>query len=560
MKTPLPPESQLSPTPSPGAASSVRAAPGGDAAASFGRPQRFGKYTLLRKLATGGMAELFLALQRSVAGFEKLVVIKRILPRLNQDRAFIEMLLHEARVVATLSHPNIVHVFDLGQVDGTYFIAMEHVHGEDIRSIARQMRRTSAPSGEPGKPREFSREHALRIVLGICAGLSYAHEKRDLDGTALNIVHCDVSPQNVLVTFSGDIKIIDFGIAKSERALHADTTGKLRGKVPYMSPEQARGEPLDARSDIFSTGVILFELTTGHRLFKTSSEYETLRAICERDYPRPSDLVAGYPPALEAIVMRALCRDREGRFPTARALQAALEDFVRSEQLVVSPIGLAHFMHTLFAEKLVSQKEALLYGRQLAEAIEPGGEGPASDRTDRNDRNEKEFGGAHLSMPAASHTVTSSLPGIGRAFPWAFAGTAGTAMLVVLFGAAFYANHAKRGAPPPTATVSESPAAGVGAPSTPAVVSESPQPAGVPARASGFARAAAPATGKLDVAAAGGTCTVAIDGKAFGPTPLSAIELPAGAHEVACTALGGKTQSATIQVPAAGAVRHRFAL
>ena len=185
----------------------------GDDGATDGLPRRFGKYTLLRKLAVSGMAELFLAIQRSVAGFEKLIVIKRILPSMNQDRAFIDMFLHEARVAATLSHPNIVQIFDVGQVDTTYFIAMEHVHGEDLRSIVRQMKKKGV--------NDFPLEHAISIVLGTCGGLAYAHEKRDIDGSALNIVHRDISPQNVVVTVSGDVKIVDFGIAKSDTKLYA---------------------------------------------------------------------------------------------------------------------------------------------------------------------------------------------------------------------------------------------------------------------------------------------------------------------------------------------------
>src|SRR5580704_15309183 len=174
-------------------------------------PRRFGKYTLIRKIAVGGMAELYLAIQKSVAGFEKLVVIKRILPAMNQDRAFIAMLLHEARIAATLSHANIVHVFDVGQVAGTYYIAMEHVHGEDLRAIVRQMRKKAIS--------EFPLEHTLSIMLSVCSGLTYAHEKRDLDGSSLKIVHRDISPHNVVVTFSGDVKIVDFGIAQSSTAV-----------------------------------------------------------------------------------------------------------------------------------------------------------------------------------------------------------------------------------------------------------------------------------------------------------------------------------------------------
>ncbi|HEY8079872.1 MAG TPA: serine/threonine-protein kinase [Labilithrix sp.] len=368
-----------------------------------GLPKKFGKYTLIRKLATGGMAELFLAIQKSVAGFEKLQVIKRILPSMNQDKAFIDMLLHEARVAATLSHPNIVQIFDVGMADGQYYIAMEHVHGEDLRSIVRQMKKKNVF--------EFPLEHALAIVLGMCAGLAYAHEKRDLDGSALNIVHRDISPQNVVVTFTGDVKIVDFGIAKSadKGMLEQTKSGKLKGKVPYMSPEQARGEHLDARSDIFASGVMLFELTTGKRLFKGASEYETLKLICERDYPTPSDVRPEYPPDLEPIVMKALSKDPNARYQSAREMQADIEAFVRRHQIAVSNIALNQFMQSLFEEKLAAQKEALLQGKQLADIIEMQA---ALSQTSMDSELDNAAGSgpraaSTQSMPAAAHTVTA---------------------------------------------------------------------------------------------------------------------------------------------------------
>ncbi len=327
-----------------------------------GLPRQFGKYTLVRKIATGGMAELFLAIQRSVGGFEKLIVIKRILPSMNRSQAFIEMLLHEARIAATLSHPNVVQVFDVGMIDGAYFIAMEHVHGEDLRAIVRQMKSRKAT--------EFPVEHAISSVVGVCAGLAYAHEKRDLNGAALNIVHRDVSPQNVIVTFSGDVKVVDFGIAKSDARSGDDTeSGRLKGKVPYMSPEQARGEPVDSRSDVFAAGVMLFELTTGRRLFKASSEYETLKLICEREYPLPSRVCPAYPAGLEGIVMRALSKNRDERWQSAREMQEALEEFVRQGRVCASRTGLGHFMRTLFADKLENYTEALLRDKQLADIL-----------------------------------------------------------------------------------------------------------------------------------------------------------------------------------------------
>ncbi len=323
-------------------------------------PKRFGKYTLLRRLAVGGMAELFLALQRSVAGFEKLIVVKRILPRLANDEAFVEMLLQEARIAATLTHPNIAQVYDIGVVQGDYYIAMEHVHGEDLRSIIRQMRHSEV--------RSFPIEHSIAIALGCCKGLAHAHDGRDLDGNPLEIVHRDVSPQNVLVTFTGEVKLVDFGIAKAATS-NPDDHKKLKGKLAYMSPEQARREPLDGRSDVFALGIILFELSTGKRLFRSKTEEETLERVKSGDVPDPKSLNPNMPDALAAIIGKALKSDVADRYENARAMQADLEELIRQEQLVVSALSLGEWMKTLFAEKLDEQKRMLQEGRQLAEVL-----------------------------------------------------------------------------------------------------------------------------------------------------------------------------------------------
>ncbi|MEM9072870.1 MAG: PEGA domain-containing protein [Myxococcota bacterium] len=336
------------------------AAPGAPREAEEVLPKRFGKYTLLRRLAVGGMAELFLALQKSVAGFEKLIVVKRVLPNLVTDKAFVEMLLQEARIAATLTHPNIAQVYDVGVVDGDYFIAMEHVHGEDLRSIVRQMKKKEV--------RSFPLEHTLAIILGCCKGLAYAHEKRDLDGNPLEIVHRDISPQNVLVTFTGDVKLVDFGIAKASTTGEEDNN-KLKGKVPYMSPEQASGAVLDARSDLFSLGVMLFELCTGRRLFKGKDENDTLQIIIRGDYPTPRSINPALSQELERIILKALTVDRERRYNSAREMQADLETYIREAQLAVSPLSLGEWMQSLFDEKLAQQKQMLQEGRQLAEVI-----------------------------------------------------------------------------------------------------------------------------------------------------------------------------------------------
>lgn len=342
-----------------------------------GLPQRFGKYVLLRRLAVGGMAELFIALQRSAA-FEKLIVIKRILPEKTTDELFVRMLLKEARIAATLNHPNIVQTFDAGDVDGRYYIAMEHVHGEDLRAVVRGTRK----SGRKRMPLE----HALAIVLGVCAGLAHAHEKRGLKGEPLDIVHRDVTPHNVVVSYAGDVKLVDFGIAKGDDGSSAETTqvGQIKGKAPYMSPEQALGMPIDARSDLFAVGILLFELSTGKRLFKAANDFETLKLIVDSDYPTPSQVDPDYPPALEWIVMKALARKPEHRYQTARELLGDLEAFVREEKLAVTQGGLASYMRDILAERAIDQDAALQELKELVDTIhddEPvpsGGSGPRS--------------------------------------------------------------------------------------------------------------------------------------------------------------------------------------
>lgn len=327
-------------------------------------PVKFGKYTLIRHLATGGMAELYLAIQRSISGFEKLIVIKKILPRYSSDKEFIQMFLDEARIAATLNHPNVVQIYDVGSVEQDYFIAMEYIHGEDLRNIVGAMRKK--------KLTHFPLEHALAITVGVCKGLSYAHGHRGMSGEPLGIVHRDISPQNILVTFNGEVKIVDFGIARAaakDSSIDGHESGALRGKFPYMSPEQIKGKGLDRRSDIFSTGIILFELTTGRRLFKGKNEFDTLRKIVDDDYLRPTRIVPNYHPDLEDIVMIALQKDRELRYPDALAMQKDMEEFTHRNQVNISTIELGNFMEVLFREKIREEKEALKEGKKLADII-----------------------------------------------------------------------------------------------------------------------------------------------------------------------------------------------
>jgi serine/threonine protein kinase len=311
---------------------------------------RLGKYQLLRRLATGGMAELFLARTTAMAGFEKLVVLKRILPQHAESDDFIKMFLTEARLAATLHHPNIVQVYDIGEEGGHYFFTMEWVQGQDLRRIVRAARKASVP---------IPLEHVLHIIAGVAAGLDHAHGKVDTDGTPLGIVHRDVSPSNVLVTYDGAVKLVDFGIAKAAAFQSNTVAGTLKGKVPYMSPEQCRGEAVDRRSDIFSIGTLLWEMTTGSRLFAGDNEIAIINRVARGDVPLPTSVRPDYPPELEPIVMRALHADPTQRYQQAVDLQIDLEDFSREHRLPVSSARMGKFMRDLFAEEIATSAAQL---------------------------------------------------------------------------------------------------------------------------------------------------------------------------------------------------------
>ena len=310
--------------------------------------QQFGKFQLLKKIATGGMAEIHLAKQRGMEGFEKLVVIKMILPHLANNQEFVQMFLDEARIAARLNHPNIVQIFDLGRAGGTYFIAMEYIQGENLRTIAKTARKA-------GKPLPLG--HIVKIMSQACEGLYYAHTKQDTSGKPLNIVHRDISPQNILVSFDGVTKLVDFGIAKAATQVQETRSGVLKGKYAYMSPEQCLGRPVDARSDIFATGIVLWELATGTRLYRMSSELMILKEITEGRVVPPREVNQSIPAELEAIILKALEKDPKNRFQDAIQMHLALEEFMRNAQLSSSAVHLAGYLRELFPDRLESLRK-----------------------------------------------------------------------------------------------------------------------------------------------------------------------------------------------------------
>ncbi len=329
----------------------------------FGAGARLGKYEILKHLATGGMAQLFLARTSDIPGFQKIVAIKRILPKLATEREFIEMFLDEARIAATLQHANIVQMYDVAMLDGSYFISMEYVHGQDVRSILKKLfvRKERMPFGP-----------AIGIVMGVAAGLHYAHEKTGLDGLPLEIVHRDVTPQNVMVTYEGEVKLLDFGVARASNKVNQTRVGFLKGKVAYMSPEQGRGEPIDRGTDIFALGIMLYELTVGRKLFKAKSDFEILKLIVEGEVTPPSSLVPEYPPELEAVVLKALSKKREDRYQTARDVEDALDEVSRTLALSSSRREMSRFMERLFGRQLEAWQKAKAEGKSLEEHIERG--------------------------------------------------------------------------------------------------------------------------------------------------------------------------------------------
>ena len=309
---------------------------------------KIGRYELIQPLAIGGMAQVYLAKARGIEQFERLVVFKRILPSLSKDPQFISMFLDEARLAATLQHPNIAQVYDIGCQDGDYFFVMEYVDGKDVGRIRRQASANKHPIPLP---------HALKIVMDTATALHSAHERKGPDGTPLHIVHRDVTPSNIILTYEGCVKLIDFGIAKAVGRKTETKTGIRKGKTSHMSPEQCVGDPIDRRSDIFTLGILLFELTTGTRLFKSESEYETMQRIVRGSTPLPSDRVPGYDPALEAIVLRALERDPDDRYQTARQLHLDLDRFVQKNGLHASQYDMASYVRKLFHMKSEETEE-----------------------------------------------------------------------------------------------------------------------------------------------------------------------------------------------------------
>ncbi len=314
------------------------------------QPVPFGKYLLLDRISVGGMAEVFKAKSYGVEGFEKVIAIKRILPSMGEDKDFIKMFIDEAKIAGQLSHANVCQIFELGKHQGAHFIAMEYIWGKDLLQIQNRLRK-----GGQIMPVAM----ACYVIAKVCEGLDYAHRKRDAMGRHLEIVHRDCSPQNVLISYEGEVKLIDFGIARAASRSSRTNAGVLKGKFGYMSPEQVRGLPLDHRSDLFAIGTVFYESLTNERLFQGESDFSTLERVRNADVRPPSELNHNIPPEVEGIVMRALARDVKTRYQSGAELHSDLQAFLTKQEVPFTNKTMADWLKAAFRDDLERERQLM---------------------------------------------------------------------------------------------------------------------------------------------------------------------------------------------------------
>lgn len=369
-----------------------------------------GRYRVVDEIGVGGMASVHLARMDGPGGFQKWVAIKRIHPHLVEDDQFVDMFLDEARIAAGINHSNVAQVFDLGKDDNTYWIAMEYLHGEPLREVMRRCEERSTV---------ISPELAARICADAAEGLHAAHELRGKNGQLLGLVHRDVTPHNLFCTYDGYTKVVDFGIAKVADRLASTRAGTLKGKLAYMSPEQVRGADVDRTTDIFALGVVLWELTTGHRLFRMDTDLDTLEKVQACVVPPPSTLIPDYPVELESVVMKALAKRKEDRYATARDLSRALQTFLMRRGVMVGPEEVATFTREVFADRIQKREAHLAWASEVTSTVDianvrlPSSRGPMT--TDQSIHSMASQASAismsAVSMSAASHAPPLAPPG-----------------------------------------------------------------------------------------------------------------------------------------------------
>ncbi len=536
--------------------------------------QRFGKYTLVAKLATGGMAEIFLARLQGAGGFEKLVCIKRILPQYAKDPQFVAMFLAEAKIAAQISHPNVCAVFELGEIDGQYFIAMEYLEGVPLACF----RRKDLYAGEP----------EVRLVAGLglqaCEGLHHAHQLKRPDGTLLEVVHRDVSGNNLFATIDGVVKVLDFGIAKVQDTSVRTTTGSVKGTYAYMAPEQLRGEKIDRRTDVFALGIVLWELLCRRHLFKRETDYLTFQAITTEPIPDACELRPDVPPALAAAIAKALARKPDDRHANARMFGEAIAQSVGMLGGPLAASGISEEVERAFEGRLRDQRGLIKVAREGGTLDLGDDRGPAIGHgtelfstplsivsgLQRHTEPEVSRPPATASVPRApipagpTSLMMPTAPPPSRV-PWIVAIVA----LAVAAGAlALWSQH---GSSPSTAVdmaVTTTRDAGTpvvasatvppidAAPAPPRVDAAAPRPPARPpgprppptAKPTVIAEESHGPPGFITIDSAPVYAVVFIDGKQYGETPLVHVSLAPGRHVVRAVSPSGAAQTVAINI------------
>jgi len=349
-----------------------------------------GRYRVVDEIGVGGMASVYLARVDGAGGFQKWVAIKRIHPHLTEKEHVVSMFLDEARIAASISHPNVAQVFDLGEHEGAYWIAMEYLHGEAVREIYRHCEQ----AGTSVDPRLVA-----RIIADAAEGLHAAHDLRGKDGQPLNLVHRDVSPHNLFLTYDGVVKVVDFGIAKVSGRQIQTRVGVVRGKLAYMSPEQARCKPMDRRTDVFALGVVAWELLTGRRLFPGKNDLETVRNVLSAKIPSPAEVNPSVPQGLSSAVMRALERDPDKRYGSGRDFSRAMQQFLVTTGQLVGPQELGAFVSSLFGERVSMRAAHLKWAAEVTQTVSVDRLAPGRDHS-----------GLPPSDPAVEPSVSVAMP------------------------------------------------------------------------------------------------------------------------------------------------------
>jgi serine/threonine-protein kinase len=511
-------------------------------------PERIGRYKLCFELASGGMATVYLAKVDGAPGFEKLVALKRIHRHLAKEKTYVDMFLDEARIASRITHPNVCSVFDFGQADGEYYIAMEYLVGEPLQRLCGKVARNAEQRKHPLHP-----IRTARVIADACEGLHAAHELKDANGELLHVVHRDISPSNLFVTFDGSVQVVDFGIASARHRIHHTATGQMKGTFAYMAPEQLAARPIDRRVDIWSLGVSLWETLALKRLFRRDTTANAVHAILYDDLVPPSTHRAQVPKELDAIVMKALERDPKDRWQTAREMGRALREFLGSQSDIVGPAELSDWMDTVFPEG-EARKRQLMEVARMAHAPVPtipiAGDNDVT-LTATNLRTEEGTG-------LQAHRRPSK-----RALVWA--ALAGALALVIAVVVGLYGEQAE--VEPRTTTVPAAPVAPTieeperASPELPANEgeafetgkrAEAAEPA-VEARKTSRARsrpAAKAGRGAIDLVTSGGWAEVYKGKKLLGDTPRR-LNLPAGRHKLVLKPFGeGKPKVVFVTVEA----------